>query len=337
MHFLRPLITTISITFLTRPAIAAVTASSLFETIPTGTDGNCDDKDIDTMVQEAITLNNAAIKALNTLTQDKLLSTSGEEGRLGELATAMWGVQMDRPTIYFNYKYRFDEEDRGVLSTVKGEFLDTGYFDQVNEKLLSGTNSDKGKLVCGGEDWTYASTYEDLGFSEEDGLTGNLDQDLYISNYWSPKDAAGKFQFQEGKIIATHQERNGVSLGGKSLCDPPGKAQTWAKSKLVMMCDQCFDQSTLVDLYAAQDSWASGKHIDTVITAGSEFQHEMFHYIDEGITDKTVDGVAGYGWANTAAIADAQFGPLQNADNYRVFATAVFFDRVKWDADGTKE
>ena len=55
------------------------------------------------------------------------------------------------------------------------------------------------------------------------------------------------------------------------------------------------------------------------------------------VTDKTVDGVAGYGWANTAAIADAQFGPLQNADNYRVFATAVFFDRVNWDADGTKE
>ncbi|KAL4936508.1 hypothetical protein BDV06DRAFT_227833 [Aspergillus oleicola] len=331
MHLIRSLITTIGVSLLTRPVLAAVTASSLFETIPTGTDGNCDGKDIDTMVQEAITLNNAAIKALDTLTQDKTFSTSGEEGRLGELASAMWGVFMDKPALYFGYKYRFDSEDRDTLNTAKG------YFNQVNEKLLSGSNSDNGKLVCGGEDWTYASTYADLGFEDPDGQMGNLDQDLYISKYWSPKDADGKFQFEKGKIIATHQERNGVSLGGKSLCDPPGKAQTWAGSKLVMMCDQCFDQSTLVDLYAAQDSWASGKNIDTVITAGSEFQHEMFHYIDEGITDKTVDGEAGYGWANTAAIAGLRGGPLQNADNYRVFATAVFFDRVKWDAYGTKE
>ncbi|KAL4966698.1 uncharacterized protein BDV14DRAFT_198821 [Aspergillus stella-maris] len=327
MRLFHSLVATVGVGIFIRPAFADVTATSLFETIPSGTDGNCDGKDLDTMVEEAINLNNAAIRALDILTQDKVLSTSGNEGRYGELASAIWGVFIDQPVLYFGYKYRFDKEDRDKLNQIKG------YFNMVNEKLLSGSNSDSGKLVCGATDWVYAKTFGDIGYTGEEQYI-DLPQDIYISKYWSQKDEQDKYIFEQGKIIATHEEER----HGNSLCDPPVKAETWANSKLIMMCDSCFTQSKLYDLYAEQDSWEEGKYIDELVTAGSEFQHEMFHYLNEGIGDQKVAGKPAYGWINTVTLAAIEGGnPVKNADNYRVFATAVFFDRVTWTAEGTKE
>lgn len=102
-------------------AQAAVTATSLFQTLPNGTDGNCDGKPLDTMVQEAITLNDKAIIAIGTLLEPKLFWNGGEEERLAKLATAIWGVQLDKPMIYFNNAFRVRQEDRERLDMAQGK------------------------------------------------------------------------------------------------------------------------------------------------------------------------------------------------------------------------
>ncbi|CAL5871881.1 uncharacterized protein PFLUO_LOCUS6135 [Penicillium psychrofluorescens] len=108
------------------------------------------------------------------------------------------------------------------------------------------------------------------------------------------------------------------------------------------MCDSSFKASTLADLLIQQSTWTSGQKIDDLNTAGADFQHEMFHYINQGIVDKlTPGGNRAYGWANCALLASksdegVKSAQLYNADNYRLFALAVFFDRTWWNAQGQK-
>ncbi|KAJ5805058.1 hypothetical protein N7474_010945 [Penicillium riverlandense] len=305
---------------------ADITATNLFETIPSGTDGNCVGKPIDTMVQEAVMLNDKAIAAINVLLEPKLFWSGGNDERIAKIASAIWGVQLDKPMIYAGFRFRIDDSGRDTLTKAK-----TNY-ELANEKLNS-NSVNGGKLTCGGKDWQYVATWEDLGYK------GNTEPvDKYVSKYFSQKDDQGRYIIEPGKIIITEQTRNGKSLAGKSLCDDPGRAQTWTVSHLIMMCDQCFDQPTLSTLEGQQGSWPSGKHMDDIQTAGAEFQHEMLHYIGKGIGDTDMgNGEAGYGWENCAIIA-SQPGQLalKNADNYRVFAMAVFFSQISWDEYGEK-
>lgn len=53
-------------------------------------------------------------------------------------------------------------------------------------------------------------------------------------------------------------------------------------------------------------------------------------------------GSLAYGWGNCANLANNDDEAdralqLKNADNYRLFALAAFFDRVEWDAHGRKK
>ena len=59
------------------------------------------------------------------------------------------------------------------------------------------------------------------------------------------------------------------------------------------------------------------------------------------VTDKSVEGKRAYGWANCALLAEKSddglnSAQLYNADNYRLFALAAFFDRTWWNAAGQK-
>lgn len=113
----------IAIALFLGPAFAQVTAANLFETIPSG-DGSCTKHDLDGMVQEAITLNNRAIQALNVLTTKSALSRKGDEGRHGELASTMWGVVW-KTTFLANpfTHYSLSNSDISLLNEVKGEFI----------------------------------------------------------------------------------------------------------------------------------------------------------------------------------------------------------------------
>lgn len=100
--------------------VLAVTAGDIFRTIPSPTDGNCAEQNINLMVQEAITLNTKAIKALDTLTQDRLLSVLGEEGRLSQIAAAVWGVWRMPDFGFTGAGIRFNDNDKALLNKAKG-------------------------------------------------------------------------------------------------------------------------------------------------------------------------------------------------------------------------
>jgi hypothetical protein len=75
--------------------IKALKASDLFDSPPSGIDGSCDSKDVDTMVTEAVTLALNAIYAIETLLTPHL-SYSGENELLANTATAYWGIRWSK-------------------------------------------------------------------------------------------------------------------------------------------------------------------------------------------------------------------------------------------------
>ena len=57
------------------------------------------------------------------------------------------------------------------------------------------------------------------------------------------------------------------------------------------------------------------------------------------VHDLKIEGQSAYGWANCAKLADntkkvGEAPQLKNADNYRLFALAVFLNRVSWNSYG---
>ena len=108
-----------SASLFTKPVLA-VSAGDIFQTIPSPTDGNCAGQDVNLMVQEAITLNTKAIKAIDTLTQDKILSIRGEEGRLSQIAATIWGVWRMPDFDFTGGGIRFNDNDRALMNRAKG-------------------------------------------------------------------------------------------------------------------------------------------------------------------------------------------------------------------------
>lgn len=75
---------------------------------------------------------------------------------------------------------------------------------------------------------------------------------------------------------------NGNFLGEVGLCNGTTQGFTLANNKYITMCNSSFKQGNLMDMWREQDSWPKGKKIDELNTAGTDFQHEMMHYINEG-------------------------------------------------------
>ena len=103
---------------------------------------------------------------------------------------------------------------------------------------------------------------------------------MWISKHWNARDSGDQDRvIADTRIVAAPPDSE--SNPKRGFCEHPAEAQTWVKHKLIMMCHHCFEETTLTKLFADQDSWTKGKSINEIKTAGSIFQHEMFHYIDQ--------------------------------------------------------
>jgi hypothetical protein len=82
--------------------------------------------------------------------------------------------------------------------------------------------------------------------------------------------------------------RNPDGTPGGDLClyDPDhSQATTYVNGGLIMICPSTFSQEgrqSLSDLISSQASISSGTSIDSLITAGGIFMHEMMHWINQG-------------------------------------------------------
>jgi hypothetical protein len=101
-------------------ALGSITAASLFETIPAGLAGSCAGNNLDTMVQEAATLTENAIAAIDLLLSGTLRK-SGNNQRVALIANAIWGVQLEVPMIYLGMMFSVSAEDRQILETARGK------------------------------------------------------------------------------------------------------------------------------------------------------------------------------------------------------------------------
>lgn len=110
----------IGVSLLIQPVFADVKATDIFETIPGTQAGSCGGKDLDMMVQEAITLNTKAIKALETLLSKDLFSWFGDESRLAWAAEGIWGAWRTPGVGLRGIGYRFNDAGKATLRKAKG-------------------------------------------------------------------------------------------------------------------------------------------------------------------------------------------------------------------------
>jgi hypothetical protein len=96
-------------------AHGALTASSLFAFIPDGKPGACPSAtyDVDTMVQEAATLAQNAINAINTLLAGNAQPTS-QNVNLFQNAASLWGINYSR-TLGVLGNYNVNADSKAIL------------------------------------------------------------------------------------------------------------------------------------------------------------------------------------------------------------------------------
>ena len=105
------------------PVLSEIKATTVFETIPEGKDGSCSGRDLDTMVHEAITLNDKAIGALDSINDPNGFSLR-EKGHTAQMAIAMWGVQPRRTLLGFSSDgIYFNGNDLTLLNKVKCAYM----------------------------------------------------------------------------------------------------------------------------------------------------------------------------------------------------------------------
>jgi hypothetical protein len=73
------------------------------------------------MVQEAVTLNDKAIAAIDVLLQPKLFWSNGQDERIAQIASAIWGIHLDKPMIYAGLRFRIDGAGIDTLNKAKGK------------------------------------------------------------------------------------------------------------------------------------------------------------------------------------------------------------------------
>lgn len=124
MKFFRfsSVLASVSIGVLIQPVLADVKADNIFHTIPKAKDGTCDGKDIDTMLHEAITLNNKAISAIDTLLKDGGISYFGDEGRLAQIAAAQLGVTRNTDIGLTGLRVFWNEDDQAKLKKFRSAY-----------------------------------------------------------------------------------------------------------------------------------------------------------------------------------------------------------------------
>ena len=81
----------VGLSLFTGLALADITASSIFETIPSGKGGSCEGMDINTMVNDAARLNTRAIQVLEMLIRHGFKKGSQDE-QFAWMAWAIWGI-----------------------------------------------------------------------------------------------------------------------------------------------------------------------------------------------------------------------------------------------------
>ena len=126
MKFFRfsSVLASVSIGVLIQPVLADVKADNIFHTIPKAKDGTCDGKDVDTMLHEAITLNNKAISAIDTLLKDGGISYFGDEGRLAQIAAAQLGVTRNTDIGLTGLRVFWNEDDQAKLKKFRSTYND---------------------------------------------------------------------------------------------------------------------------------------------------------------------------------------------------------------------
>ncbi|KAJ5162030.1 hypothetical protein N7492_007422 [Penicillium capsulatum] len=323
-----PALLSLGVCLLSQWALADVKATDIFETIPSGQDGTCEGKDVDMMVQEAITLNTKAINALDTLLSKDQFSWFGKEASLGWGAEAMWGMVRKPSVSLGGIGFRFNQEEKKIMTDAREAYQ------KANQKLKN-DHRDDGKLACGGGDWKLAKSWNDLGWDPEDrdDSDGFPADGLYYSEHWAKRDDKQRMELENSILIPAV-----VDGKDKSPCRPNQPAFMLPRGNLITMCDKAFKNPSLASLVAEQRSWPVGKSIDEIKTPGTIFHHEMMHYVDESIIDVGVKNTRAYKWGNCCYLAEHKkpLSPLKNAQSYTIFAIYVLFDGVKWDDFGKK-
>jgi hypothetical protein len=301
----------------------ALKASSLFESPASGKDGNCDGKDVDMMVTEALTLAENSINAIDTLLKTPI-EYNDENKILAKTAKALWGVDWEKPW----FKKVINIKDTSTLSTAKG------HYELVKDKLTS-NSVDDAKLTCGDKDWKWVVKLGDVGLEPADKL---------ISDHRNePADENPGYYLSKKWLFFIPSEKLKTGYGGRLCDDTENRGTTWWTNKLIMVCDRSFNYDTLASIIATQDSIPSGTWLDEKQTAGGVFLHEMMHWIGKNIIDVVVtlpEGkVSAYGFNYCAGIAnlpDYKGKAVVNADNYRTFAMAITLNKIDWSDEGEK-
>ena len=126
-----PVLASIAAAFLIQPVFGDAKPADVFETIPHGQPGSCDPDTIDTIVQEAITLNIKSIEALDTLLSKNLFSFFGKEARIGWIAEAMFEIWKKPGVNMQGMGFRFNEDEKQVLRKARGVCSSHLYFPKL--------------------------------------------------------------------------------------------------------------------------------------------------------------------------------------------------------------
>ncbi|KUL89434.1 hypothetical protein ZTR_04325 [Talaromyces verruculosus] len=309
----------------TAPTTAASPIGGVWTTIPSPRSGNCGGYDVDTMVNDAKTLAQNAITAIQKMINGGLKNT---DKTLVETAFTSWGVNY-RQISFLNKIWITSGQD--TLQTAL-----TNY--QTVLSILDGSTSTRARLMCTDAGWTYATKLGDVGQTPaDDPLPG-------IRFSWNPYfsvlipdieyDSSGQY----GSSICTPYNAN-----GQQLARPDGI--TWWQANLIMMCAGAFNGKTLSDRISGQSTLAVGTTLDSQQIPGGVFLHEMMHFIGQNIIDVviTMDNgskVKAYGFDGSLMMAvnpDYAGKAVSNADNYRNFAMAVTLSDVDWSETGDKQ
>ncbi|KAJ5114711.1 hypothetical protein NUU61_000470 [Penicillium alfredii] len=183
----------------------------------------------------------------------------------------MFGVRIKEPRILRRKYFRVISKNRARINDA------LRYYTLFKRKLHSG-QVDGAKLVCGDKIWLYARTFGDLGYTDE-GIKDAEIKPGKAGMYYSKKFVVRKDD--QTVDIAKSLLAQDLELNGKGLCTPPTAAETWAKWKFIMICDDVLARPTLANRFRESKTLAVGTSIDKMQTASAEMLHEMMHCIDE--------------------------------------------------------